>query len=101
MRMRPPSLTWAGVDQVRPPSSDLLTTMGRPVWAKQRMHIVAWGFDWSQAANRRPVLGSATREVWKVWGPAILVGSSKFSPPSPERVTQNESGELPGPLRVT
>ena len=75
--------------------------IGRPVWAKQRMHMVASGLDWSHEAKSRPLLGSAASDVWKVWGPAILVGSSKLSPPSPERETQNESGELPGPLRVT
>ena len=75
--------------------------MGIPVWAKHRMHMVASGRDWTQDAKTRPLFWSTAIEVWKVWAPAILVGSSKDRPPSPERAIQYESGELPGPLSVT
>jgi hypothetical protein len=63
--------------------------------------MVATGLDWTHDAKSRPLLGSAASDVWKVSGPATLVGSSKVRPPSPERATQRESGELPDPLRVT
>jgi hypothetical protein len=47
--------------------------------------MVASGRDWSQVAKTRPLFWPMAIEVWKVWGPAILVGLSKQRPPSPER----------------
>ncbi len=95
------SLTFTGADQLRPPSTEWLTSIGRPVVAKHKRQSTAVSLALSQVANSSPVLASTARLAWNLSAPATWLGVPNERPRLVELSIQRLSGRFPGPESVS